>query len=87
MTFVLFTMITKIALELHKTGDTFLSFSINNGILCIRDNVNGGTNGPETVTFQDPSINNLYTYVVGIDDFLAEVSGILHILSLALHHI
>ena len=76
MTFVLFTMITKIVLELHKTGDIFSSFTINNGILCIRDNVNGGTNGPETVTFQDPSINNLYTYVVGIDDFAFENNGV-----------
>ena len=50
--------------------------SINNGIPCIRDNVNGGTNGPETVTFQDPSINNLYTYVVGIDDFAFENNGV-----------
>jgi len=46
------------------------------GVTQDRDNVNGGTNGPETVTFQDPSINNLYTYVVGIDDFAFENNGV-----------
>ena len=78
MTFVLFTMTTKIVQELLRTGDTiFYIFLYQNlKFFHLRDNVNGGTNGPETVTFQDPSINNLYTYVVGIDDFAFENNGL-----------
>ena len=34
-----------------------------------RDNVAGGLNGPETVTFQDPVENQLYTYLVAINDW------------------
>jgi len=40
-----------------------------------RDNVAGGLNGPETVTFQDPAINSLYTYLVAIDDWEWENNG------------
>ena len=29
----------------------------------------GGNNGPETVTFQDPAVNSLYTYLIAIDDW------------------
>ena len=29
----------------------------------------GGLNGPETVTFQDPVENQLYTYLVAINDW------------------
>ena len=75
MTFVSFITTTKIVQESLRTGDLiFLSIRIYN--FCPRDNVGGGTNGPETVTFQDPSINNLYTYVVGIDDFAFENNGV-----------
>ena len=44
-------------------------------IQLFRDNVAGGLNGPETVTFQDPAINSLYTYLVAIDDWEWENNG------------
>ena len=34
-----------------------------------RDNSDGGSNGPETVTFLSPEINQHYTHLVAIDDF------------------
>ena len=34
-----------------------------------RDNADGGNNGPETVTFLHPQINQHYTYLIAIDDF------------------
>ena len=34
-----------------------------------RDNAFGGKNGPETVTFLSPEINQHYTHLVAIDDF------------------
>ena len=42
---------------------------------CYRDNVAGGLNGPETVTFQDPAINSLYTYLIAINDFEFQNNG------------
>ena len=35
----------------------------------VRDNADGGSNGPETVTFLSPEINQHYTHLVAIDDF------------------
>ena len=35
----------------------------------LRDNADGGSNGPETVTFLSPEINQHYTHLVAIDDF------------------
>ena len=34
-----------------------------------RDNADGGPNGPETILLTDPSVNSLYTYVLGVNDF------------------
>ena len=41
-----------------------------------RDNAEGGTNGPETVTLQDSAINSLYTYLIAIEDFEFENNGL-----------
>ena len=41
-----------------------------------RDNAEGGTNGPETVTLQDSGVNSLYTYLIAIQDYEFENTGL-----------
>lgn len=49
---------------LHQTVGALNTLSF-----VFRDNADGGSNGPETVTFLSPEINQHYTHLVAIDDF------------------
>ena len=40
-----------------------------------RDNAGGGSNGPETVSLTDPSINNQFVYLLAAQDFDFENNG------------
>ena len=39
------------------------------GLTQDRDNVAGGTNGPETVTLTDSLVNVEYSFIIAIDDW------------------
>jgi len=58
---------------IKKDDDTICTVNYDNrqcpGITLDRDNADGGSNGPETVTFLSPEINQHYTHLVAIDDF------------------
>ena len=34
------------------------------------DHLNGGLNGPETMTLTNPSVNKDYIYAIGVEDYL-----------------
>ena len=40
-----------------------------------RDNAAGGSNGPETVSLNDPTVNNQFTYLLAAKDFEFENNG------------
>ena len=43
--------------------------------LCFRDNADGGTNGPETVTLQGTLTNSQHDYLVAINDYDFDNNG------------
>ena len=61
-------------MAIEKSTDSFCLTNYDNKLGCNsisqdRDNANGGLNGPETVSFLDSTVNKLWTYLVGVEDF------------------
>merc|ERR1712232_445355 len=58
---------------IRNSDDDFCLISFDNpdceAASKIRDNADGGSNGPETVLLTDPAVNSQYTYVLGVNDF------------------
>merc|ERR1711953_558879 len=58
---------------IRNSDDDFCLISFDNtnceSASKIRDNADGGSNGPETVLLTDPAVNSQFTYVLGVNDF------------------